>query len=167
MMSPASTSHDASSKSTVLVKKAVTVRAPIERAFRVFTAEMSSWWPLATHKIGAAAAKEAVIEPFVGGRWFERGVDGSECDWGKVLTWSPPHRLVLAWEITADWKYDAAIHTEVEVRFVAEGSATRVELEHRCLEAYGDRAEEMRGILGSPGGWGGMLDTFAERASAG
>jgi uncharacterized protein YndB with AHSA1/START domain len=166
MMSPTSVSHDASKSSSVLVQKTVTVRAPVERAFRVFTAEMSSWWPLVTHKIGTAAMKEAVVEPFVGGRWFERGVDGSECDWGKVLAWSPPHRLVLSWEISASWKHDSSIQTEVEVRFVSEGGMTRVELEHRCLETYGERAEEMRGIFASPGGWGGMLDTYVERASA-
>jgi uncharacterized protein YndB with AHSA1/START domain len=149
----------------LLVRKEITVEASQSRAFNVFTQEHGVWWPLATHHIGAAPAETAIIEPRVGGRWFERGRDGSECEWGRVLVWDPPGRLVLAWEISADWKHDKAIETEVEIRFVALGPAlTRVELEHRRLDHYGPAAEQMRGIFDSEGGWNGMLRLFAARA---
>jgi uncharacterized protein YndB with AHSA1/START domain len=149
------------------VRKVVIVNAPPAVAWRVFTEEMGTWWPLATHKIGTARAVDAVIEPRVGGRWYERGDDGSTCDWGRVLSWEPLTRLVLSWEITADWKHDPDLKTEVEVRFVAEGkNSTRVELEHRRLDLYGARRDEMRGIFDSETGWKGLLDGFAARASA-
>lgn len=152
------------SSNDVLVRKSITVAASPDRAFRVFTEGMSSWWPLVSHHIGKVDATDAVVEPFTGGRWFERGADGSTCDWGRVLSWEPPHRLVLSWEISADWQHDASLQTEVEVRFIAEGSSTRVELEHR-LQRFGDRAEEMRGIFDSPGGWTGLLQAFADRVA--
>jgi DNA-binding MarR family transcriptional regulator len=75
------------------IRKTILVSASAERAFQVFTEEVSTWWPLSTSHIGRVDAKSAVIEPFVGGRWFERGVDGSECDWGRVRAWDPPRRL--------------------------------------------------------------------------
>jgi uncharacterized protein YndB with AHSA1/START domain len=97
----------------VPIKKSVLVAASPERAFQVFTEDMSTWWPLRSHHIGKVDAERVIIEPFVGGRWFERGVDGSECDWGKVRTWDSPRRLVLSWEITSDWRHDPSIQTEV------------------------------------------------------
>jgi uncharacterized protein YndB with AHSA1/START domain len=149
------------------LRKVVSVKAPPEVAWRVFTEKMASWWPLATHKIGQASAVDAVIEPHVGGRWYERGEDGSTCDWGCVLAWEPPARLVLSWEISADWQHDPNLKTEVEVRFVPEGlGGTRVELEHRRLGAYGARRDEMRGIFDSEGGWSGLLASFAGAAEA-
>ncbi|MGZ3417446.1 MAG: SRPBCC family protein [Polyangiales bacterium] len=148
------------SSSPVLVKKSIAVAAAPERAFSVFTQQMSAWWPLASHHIGAVDAREAIIEPRVGGRWYEKGVDGSECLWGHVAAWDPPSRLVLVWEISADWKHDAKLRTEVEVRFTKEGNGTRVDLEHRLLENFGPRALEMKGIFDSEGGWNGMLAAF-------
>jgi uncharacterized protein YndB with AHSA1/START domain len=149
------------------VRKVVNVQAPPEVAWRVFTEKMATWWPLTTHKIGKAKAVDAVIEPRVGGRWYERGDDGSTCDWGRVLSWEPHSRLVLSWEITGDWKHDPSLKTEVEVHFIADGkNATRVELEHRHLDAYGARRDEMRGIFDSEGGWGGLLASFARAAAA-
>lgn len=148
------------------VRKSITVAAPRELAFRVFTDRMSSWWPMASHHIGAAMAVAVVIEPFAGGRWFERGDDGSDCSWGRVLAWEPPARLVLDWQISADWKFDPALHTTVEVRFVAvDPGVTRVELEHRDLEAFGARAAEMAAAFGSDSGWNGMLGAFAGAAA--
>lgn len=146
------------------VSKVVRVRAPQALAFRVFTEKMGTWWPLGSHKIGKANAVDAVIEPRVGGRWYERGDDGTSCDWGRVLAWEPPARLVLSWQITADWKHDPTLNTEVEVRFIAEGEDTRVELEHRGLEHYGARSQEMRGIFDSAMGWQGLLDAFTRAA---
>jgi len=151
----------------VFVRKEITVEASQARAFDVFTREHGAWWPLATHHIGSAAAETAIIEPHAGGRWFERAADGSECDWGRVLVWDPPGRLVLAWEISADWKHDESIDTEVEVRFVSLGPArTRVELEHRRLDRYGAAAEQMRGIFDSETGWTNILRLFVARARA-
>jgi uncharacterized protein YndB with AHSA1/START domain len=150
------------------VRQTVTVGAPPERAFAVFTEGLASWWPLDTHAIGAQPAVAVVVEPRAGGRWYERAADGSECDWGRVLAWEPPHRLVLAWEISADWRHDPGLVTEIEVRFHAEpDDRTRVELEHRGLEAYGDRAGEMRDTFASPGGWTGLLGRFAGAAAEG
>ena len=151
----------------LFVRKEITVEASQARAFDVFTREHGAWWPLATHHIGSAAAETAIIEPHAGGRWFERAADGSECDWGRVLVWDPPGRLVLAWEISADWKHDESIDTEVEVRFVSLGPArTRVELEHRRLDRYGAAAEQMRGIFDSEDGWTNILRLFVARARA-
>jgi uncharacterized protein YndB with AHSA1/START domain len=147
------------------VRKVVSVQAPREVAWRVFTEQMATWWPLAMYKIGKAAAVDAVIEPRVGGRWYERGEDGTTCDWGRVLAWEPHARLVLTWDITADWQYDPALQTEIEVRFIAEGEAsTRVELEHRRLDRYGDRRDEMRTIFDETGDWGRLLAAFAQTA---
>jgi uncharacterized protein YndB with AHSA1/START domain len=149
------------------VRKVVEVAAAPAVAWRVFTAKMGNWWPLATHKIGAAKAVDAVIEPHVGGRWYERGDDGTTCDWGRVLVWEPPTRLILSWEIDADFRYDPDLRTEVEVRFIAAGQGTRVELEHRGLDALGPRRDEIRGLFDSEGGWIQLLNAFAAYASGG
>jgi uncharacterized protein YndB with AHSA1/START domain len=147
------------------VRKSVRVNAPPARAFEVFTAGIGRWWPK-SHHIGASELDAPVIEPKAGGRWYERGVDGVECDIGKVLVWEPPARLVLIWQLTADWKYDRDLVTEVEVRFIPDGAgATRVELEHRNLERYGDRAEFLRSQIDSEGGWTGLLELFAAAAA--
>lgn len=149
------------------VQKSVRVQAPREVAWRVFTENMGTWWPLENYKIGQAKAVDAVVEPRVGGRWYERGEDGSTCDWGSVLAWEPPSRLVLSWDITADWRYDPELKTEIELRFIPEGThATRVELEHRRLDRYGARRDEMRRIFETEGDWGRLLGMFARAAVA-
>ena len=149
------------------VRKVMNVQAPPEVAWRVFTAKMGSWWPLATYKIGKANAVDAVIEQRVGGRWYERGEDGSTCDWGSVAVWEPTTRLVLYWAINANWEYDPALKTELEIRFIPDGpNATRVELEHRRLDLYGARRDEMRAIFDTGGNWGRLLESFARVASA-
>ena len=148
------------------VRHSITVAAPQERAFAVFTEGFDRWWPR-SHKIGPEALEQAVLEGREGGRWYERDTDGSECEWGKVLVWEPPSRLVLAWQITGEWAYDADLLTEVEVTFVADGpNRTVVEVQHRGLEAYGDQEDEMRRQFNSPGGWSSLLEAFAEAASA-
>jgi uncharacterized protein YndB with AHSA1/START domain len=153
--------------SGVAVRRSIVVDAPQERAFAVFTEGMTSWWPLEAYSIAPGPMAAAVIEPRAGGRWFERSEDGSECDWGRVLVWEPPDRVVLAWQISPAWKPDPGLHTEIEVRFTAEdGGRTRVDLEHRGLEAYAEQAQQMRGILGSDDGWGGLLLRFAAAATA-
>jgi uncharacterized protein YndB with AHSA1/START domain len=147
------------------VRKSIRVSVPRERAFEVFTTGIGRWWPK-THHIGAAEPETVVIEPRQGGRWFERGVDGSECEVGKVLVWDPPTRLLLAWQLNADWKYDSNLITEVDVQFIAEGdNATRVELEHRNLDRLGATADAMRQMIDAPNGWGGLLQLFAQFAA--
>ena len=144
------------------IKKQLTVAAPIEKAFRVFTANMSTWWPK-SHHIGASPLKECIIEPKVEGRWYEVCEDGSECDWGTVLAWEPPNRVMLNWQLNASFKRDPALVSEVEVRFTAlSPTQTRVDFEHRNLEALGlDGA----GVTGMDHGWGTILDSYSSQAS--
>jgi uncharacterized protein YndB with AHSA1/START domain len=150
------------------VRKALHVKAPREVAWRVFTEKMGTWWPLAHYKIGKAKAVDAVIEPRIGGRWYERGDDGSMCDWGRVIVWEPPARLVLTWDIDANFQYDPSLNTEIDVRFVPVGATeTRVELEHRRLDRYGARRDEMRRIFDTEGDWGKLLAMFAAAATSG
>jgi uncharacterized protein YndB with AHSA1/START domain len=149
------------------VRKVISVRASPAVAWRVFTEKMGTWWPLSNYKIGKATAVDAVIEPRVGGRWYERGDDGSTCDWGTVLVWQPTSRLVLTWDISADWQHDPALKTEIELRFIEDGKdRTRVELEHRKLDRYGTRRDEMRRIFDKEGDWGRLLEAFAQAAAA-
>jgi uncharacterized protein YndB with AHSA1/START domain len=149
------------------IRKILRVRAPREKAFRVFAASMGRWW-LKSHSLLKAPQQDVLIEPRAGGRWYERGVDGSEQDWGRVLAWEPPRRIVLAWQLDADWAYDAGFETTVEVTFAAEGDETIVAFEHRDLERYGDRAGELRGGYesGMEGGWAALLAGFKEAAEA-
>jgi uncharacterized protein YndB with AHSA1/START domain len=147
------------------VRKHVIVDATPERAFRIFT-DNPKWWPR-EHHIGKADLADVLLEPRKGGRWYERGVDGSECDWGRVLVWDPPKRIVLAWQLTAQWQYDPNFMTEVEVRFAPAGSGkTRVELEHRDLERYGEMAETLRNAVDSPDGWQLHLNHFADAVTS-
>jgi uncharacterized protein YndB with AHSA1/START domain len=149
---------------SVPVRKTIHVQATPERAFLVFTDEFDSWWPR-THHIGKSPMKKAIVEGKVGGRCYTEQVDGTECDWGTVLIWEPPHRLVLAWQITPEWGYqpDRALSSEVEIRFVPERGGTRVDLEHRHLERHGTGAESMRTAVDAPNGWSGLLQMFAAR----
>jgi len=148
----------------LLVRKSIIVNAPVAHVFAVFAEKQDTWWPR-SHHIGAREQFTAILEPRAGGRWYERGDDGSECNWGRVLVWEPPHRLVLSWDINAEWKYDPSVANEVEVKFIAEGrSRTRVELEHRKIERYGDKAAEMFKAFDSDGGWTGLLRAMAEAA---
>ena len=148
------------------VCKTVTVRATPEHAFRVFTDGIDRWWPR-DHHIGTSPMRRVVIEPSTGGRCYTLQEDGTDCDWGTVLQWESPHRVVIAWRITSDWKFETDLQksSEVEVRFipVAEG-ATRVELEHRYLERHGAGANGMRSAVDSPNGWSGTLQRFVTEA---
>lgn len=150
------------------VRKAVIVAASQQRAFEVFTVQFGSWWPK-QYSIGEADMADFVLEPKVGGRWYEVGVDGKECDTGRVLAFEPPDRLVLAWHLDANWRYDPdPTHaSEIEVRFIAEGPThTRVELEHRAFERHGAGADAVRGVVDSPQGWAHILELFGQQAAA-
>ena len=143
------------------VKKTVRVNAPQARAFEIFTARFDSWW-LKSHHIGKAEMKRGIIEPKTGGRWYEEGVDGSECDWGEVLAWEPPSRVMLSWRLNGQFQLDDSVKSEVEVRFIAEAAGvTRVELEHRIAAAD---AESIRTAVDSPGGWTGLLAAYQAAA---
>jgi hypothetical protein len=151
------------------IRKSVHVKAAPARAFDIFAGGVSRWW-LKTHSINPTKSpiKDVIIEPRVGGRWFERGEDGSECDWGKVLAWEPPTdqgegRLLLAWQISAEFKYDPTLITEVEIRFTPVDSGTLVELEHRLIERMGERGAGMREAFTR--GWGLLIDSFAQHAN--
>lgn len=147
------------------VRRSVTVNAAPRQAFDVFVARIGSWWPR-SHSIGGAPIAAVTIEPFDGGRWYETGTDGSECNWGRVLAWEPPHRLLLAWQIDGNWKFDPDLVTEVEIRLTEEGpSRTRVDLEHRHLERMGDKAEAVADAVGSPNGWAAVLAQYASACS--
>jgi uncharacterized protein YndB with AHSA1/START domain len=149
------------------VRKVLVVQASQAVAWRVFTEKMGTWWPLSNYKIGKANAVDAIIEPRTGGRWYERGDDGSTCDWGTVLAWEPTSRLVLSWDIDANWQPDPSLKTEIEIRFISEAdNRTRVELEHRKLDRYGDRRDEMRRIFDTEGDWGRLLEMFGRAAAA-
>lgn len=144
------------------VRESVVVEVPIERAFSVFTQDMASWWPADHHMIESVAAM--VLEPRQGGRVYDEAADGSVCQWGRVLAWEPPQRLVFSWDISTQWQVetDPTRTSEVEVRFTAESpSRTRVELEHRHIERHGEGWQGMREVVGSPGGWRRTLDSFA------
>jgi uncharacterized protein YndB with AHSA1/START domain len=146
------------------VRKSTFVNAPQDRAFDVFTAGIGRWWPK-SHKIGPADLDRPIIEPHEGGRWYELDVDGTECELGKVAAWEPPSRLVLIWQLTPEFTYDANLITEVEVTFTPEGDGTRVDLEHRDLERMGDKAETMRETVSGPGGWPALLELFAAESA--
>lgn len=147
------------------IRKTLTVPATPEHAFAVFTAGFDRWWPR-SHTIGKGPLKEVVLESRAGGRWYGIDDDGTQTPWGDVLVWEPPARLVLAWRIGADWQYHADLLTEVEVTFTSQaGGQTRVDFEHRHLERMGDGAASTRD--GLDGGWGGILQGYADVVRAG
>jgi uncharacterized protein YndB with AHSA1/START domain len=141
----------------------IVVEAPIERAFRVFTEDFDRIKPREHNMLGVEIA-ETVFEPRAGGRVFDRGVDGSEFRWARVLAFEPPHRVVFSWDISPQWQIesDVAKTSEVEVRFIAEGpDRTRVELEHRHLDRHGDGWPSMRDAVDGEGGWPLYLERYA------
>jgi uncharacterized protein YndB with AHSA1/START domain len=148
---------------TSTVRTSIVVQAPLERAFKVFTEDFGRFKPREHNLLGVEIA-ETVFEPRVGGHLFDRGVDGSECRWARVLAYEPPHRVVLSWDINARWQVesDLARTSEVEVRFVSETpERTRVELEHRHLDRHGDGWESVRDGVGGEGGWPLYLQRYA------
>jgi uncharacterized protein YndB with AHSA1/START domain len=151
------------------VQASIVVDAPIERAFEVFTAQIGTWWPPEHHLLQSELA-EMVFEPHVGGYVYDRGTDGTECRWARVLAYEPPARVAFTWDISPAWQIesDLARTSEVEVRFVAETPArTLVVLEHRHLDRHGDGWEQLRDAVRSPDGWMVGLNRLAARLAAG
>lgn len=148
------------------VRKTISVKTSAEHAFEVFTAGFDTWWPR-SHSIGGAPLEKAIIETREGGRCYQQSTDGTECDWGRVLVWEPPRRFVIAWQLNGEWQYDPdlANASEVEISFTPDPSGgTRVDLEHRHIHRHGAGASKVRTGVDSPGGWGGLLVLFGERA---
>jgi len=143
------------------IRRSLRVKASPEKAFDTFVGGMGGWW-LKSHSLLASPQIDVVIEPRAGGRWYEIGEDGSEQSWGKVLGWERPDRVLLAWQLNAEWTYDPDFETIVEVRFTGDGDHTLVEFEHRDLERFGDRAKAVRGDYesGMDGGWGELLEGY-------
>ena len=133
----------------------VVVDAPIDQAFRVFTEEFDRIKPREHNLLGVEIA-ETVFEPRVGGHVYDRGVDGSECRWARVLAYDPPNRIVISWDISPQWQIETNLEktSEVEIRFIAEGhQRTRVEIEHRHLERHGEGWPASRDAVRGDGGW--------------
>lgn len=149
------------------VRTQVVVQVPIERAFSVFTEGIGSWFPSEYNLLDVEIA-ERVFEPRVGGRVYDRGTDGTECHWARVLAYEPPNRVVISWDISVQWQIetDPEKTSEVEVQFTSEApERTRVELEHRNFDRHGDGWEGIRESVGGEAGWPGCLQRFAERVA--
>lgn len=150
------------------VRHEVVVSAPIERAFSVFTEDFGSFKPR-EHNLLSVEIAETVFEPRAGGRVYDRGIDGSECNWARVLVYEPPYRVVISWDINPQWQIEADPEktSEVDISFIAEApERTRVELEHRNLDRHLDGWEAVREGVDSEGGWPLYLRRFAERLEA-
>jgi uncharacterized protein YndB with AHSA1/START domain len=150
------------------VRTAIVVDAPVDHAFTVFTEDIGSWWPTEHHILRSELA-EMVFEPRAGGEIYDRGVDGTECHWARVLVYEPPERVVFTWNIDLGWQIedDPAKVSEVEVTFVVEAPGrTRVTLEHRHIDRHGEGWQQMRDAVDSPDGWTTGLQSFARRLEA-
>jgi uncharacterized protein YndB with AHSA1/START domain len=146
----------------------IVVEAPVDRAFRVFTEQMGKIKPREHNMLGVDIA-ETVFEPRAGGRIYDRGTDGSECEWASVLAYEPPDRVVFSWNVSPYWQVetDAEKRSEVEVRFIAESpERTRVELEHRHLDRHGDGWEGLRDGVAAPHGWPLYLQRYTDLLKA-
>jgi uncharacterized protein YndB with AHSA1/START domain len=146
-----------------VVRRQIVVQAPIDKAFAVFTTGFGDFKP-PEHNLLAAPIAETVFEPRVGGHIYDRGTDGTECRWARVLVYEPPDRVVFSWDIGPTWQLEGEPDntSEVEVRFVAETTErTRVELEHRNIDRHGPGWEAVRDGVGHDGGWPLYLDRYA------
>jgi uncharacterized protein YndB with AHSA1/START domain len=148
------------------VRHRVVVNAPVERAFSVFTDGFGTWWPK-SHTIAKAPVERAIIEPRAGGRCYDQATDGSECDWGQVLVWEPPARLVLAWQIDGTWSYEPEVEhaSRVTITFAPDGERTEVTLVHDEFERHGITGTAV--AEGVRTGWGTPLQAFAATLDSG
>lgn len=144
------------------IRRTTHTKASPARAFQIFTDRIGSWWP-AGNGVGVRPLVEVVLQSGVGGRWFERDAQGHETDWGRVLEWDPPKRLVLAWQLNREKRFDPDLLTEVELNFrPAQDGGTDVSLEHRNLERFGRDAATWVSNIG--GGWTQKLGEYADYA---
>jgi uncharacterized protein YndB with AHSA1/START domain len=142
------------------VVRNVTVRAEQTKAFEVFTEGIGSWWPLGTHSVMGERAETVVFEGKVDGRIYERAADGEEAEWGRVIVWEPPNRILFSWSPEPGTK----VPTEVEVTFIPEGDSTRVELQHRGWERLGDQGPVKRTSYNAVDGWTLVIDAYVSAA---
>jgi uncharacterized protein YndB with AHSA1/START domain len=150
------------------IRTSIVVEAPVERAFSVFTEDFGRFKPPEHNMLGVDIA-ETVFEPRAGGHLYDRGVDGSECRWARVLIYEPPNRVVISWDISPQWQIETDLEktSEVEVRFIAEApDRTRVELEHRNLDRHGPGWESERDGVAADQGWPLYLERFGEQVHA-
>lgn len=148
---------------TAIVRRQIIVEASIERAFTVFTERFGDFKP-AEHNMLDVAIAETVFEPKVGGHIYDRGLDGSECRWARVLVYEPPSRVVFSWDIGPQWQLESDPNntSEVEVRFVAEtAQRTRVELEHRNIDRHGPGWHAISKGIADDAGWPLYLARYA------
>jgi uncharacterized protein YndB with AHSA1/START domain len=145
------------------IRQSVRVKADPARAFTLFTQKMGAWWP-DKKTIGPAPRADIVVEPFIGGRWFERSADGTETQWGHVLSFDPPNRIILAWQISGQWKFDPDLVTELEITFSTLGRETEVVLEHRNLERLGQDNPNLLSLMDQ--GWGAILGSYQRSANS-
>ncbi len=148
------------------VCKSIRVKASAEKAFRIFTQEMDTWWPR-THHIGNSPMKRVVVEGKPGGRIYTEQEDGTVCPWASVRTWAPPNLFVMVWQVSPEWQYEPNIErcSEVEVRFTpVDDGTTLVELEHRGIQRHAGACAAMREQVNAEGGWGSLLGMFAKKA---
>lgn len=150
-----------------VVHKSVRVPVSIESAFSIFIEQMETWWP-ATHHIAPNPFQTIIVEPRVGGRWYERDAEGNDCSWGFVRAWDPPHLVTLSWHLQQDWSFDLDPEhaSDIDIRFRGEGpSDTLVELTHYNLERHGEDYASLREKLEGPGAWISILEAYAKGIS--
>lgn len=153
-------------QTTEAVTHSVLVPLDQDAAFELFADRFTEWWPKDSHHIADSAAADAFLEPREGGRWYERSEEGSECEWGHVKEIDRPNRILLAWQLTPEWRFDPdeSRATEVEVTFNSEANGTRVTLEHRGFEVHGEAGVGMRESVSSEGGWSQLLQLYRDAA---
>jgi hypothetical protein len=144
------------------IHRTIEVAVPPERAFILFTERMHDWWPVG-HSISDDPRVAIEMDPRPEGWWGQIGERGTRTQWGKVLAWEPPGRVLLAWQIDAQWHYDPDLLTELELTFTAIGMNTLVTLEHRNLERFGESAERMAEQLRN--GWPGVVQSYGDFAN--
>jgi uncharacterized protein YndB with AHSA1/START domain len=150
-------------KTAEVVRRQVVVGVPIERAFTQFTERFGDFKPR-EHNLLQVPIAETVFEPRVGGHILDRGTDGSECRWARILSYEPPTRVVFSWDIGPTWELetDPALASEVEVRWIAEApDRTRVELEHRHLDRHGPGWQAVSDGIAGDAGWALYLERYA------
>lgn len=147
------------SKAVMPITESVSIAVSPQQAFDDFTRRITDWWPAEYAMV--PAPRQVIIEPKKGGRWYEKGADGSERLVATVTAWNPPHEVKFNWHIDAAWQSDPDLATGIDVRFTPAGEATRIDFAHGDLERFGDQAEATRKGLSGPGGWGDILAGFA------
>lgn len=143
----------------------VRVKLPPAEAFDLFANHFDAWWPRDKTVNMKSTLVEAVLEPRVGGRWYEKDADGSVCEWGHVTAYEPGKRLVLDWQLAASYTFDPDLHTEVEILFKPDGAGTLVTLDHRNIERFGAQFEQMRAGIAGANGWPSIMDSYVSIAN--